>query len=75
VYESSSKYPGGILNGEVTEFGNFDQCMRVSSKKFGIYGAYAVANMQFRFADSEKSEVLDYVDADLEISNVTMPAK
>lgn len=75
VYDSSSKYPGGILNGEVTEFGNFDQCMRVSSTKFGIYGAYAVANMQFRFANSEVSEILDYIDADLEISNVTILVK
>lgn len=47
MYDSSSKYPEGIPAGEITELGNFDKCMSVSSKKFGIRGAYAVTILQF----------------------------
>lgn len=56
VYDSSSKYPRGMLSVEVIELGNFDQCMSVSSKEHGIYGAYAVAILQLH---SPKNDTVD----------------
>lgn len=75
VYTSSSKYPGSILSGDVNELGYFDQCIRVSSKRLGIQGAYAIANVRFHIlsADDEPSEPLnqlDIVEADRERSKV-----
>lgn len=71
VYDSSAKYPGGILFGEVAELGNFDQCMSVSSDEFGIRGAYAVVDLRFQPADSRGSEPLDFVKAHRDRSRVT----
>jgi len=47
VYESSSKYPNKFFTGEVTEMGDFDLCMSVSSKQLGINGAYVLVSIQF----------------------------
>lgn len=54
MYDSSAKYPGGILTGYVNELGNFDQCMSVTSKQLGIYGAYALVNIRFGPSDNDK---------------------
>ncbi|KAL5233121.1 hypothetical protein ACI65C_000531 [Semiaphis heraclei] len=63
MYSSSSKYPGFILFGDVNELGYFDQCMRVSSKRLGIYGAYAIANVRFHLStNNEPSEPLNQLD-------------
>lgn len=63
MYTSSSKYPGSILSGDVNEFGYFDQCMRVSSKRLGIHGAYAIASVRFHLsADDEPPEPLNQLD-------------
>ncbi|XP_026804539.1 nose resistant to fluoxetine protein 6-like [Rhopalosiphum maidis] len=63
MYTSSSKYPGSILSGDVNELGYFDQCMRVSSKRLGINGAYAIANVRFHLAaDEEPPGPLDQFD-------------
>jgi len=74
VYTSSSKYPGTILSGDVNELGYFDQCMRVSSKRLGINGAYALANVRFHLiADEGPHKPLDQFDiikADWERSKV-----
>ncbi|XP_025406644.1 nose resistant to fluoxetine protein 6-like isoform X2 [Sipha flava] len=54
MYDSSSKYPGGAPTAsELIELGHFDRCMSVSSERFGIRGAYAVAVMRFRFTDED----------------------
>lgn len=70
MYDSSSKYPGGILSGEVNELGYFDQCMSVSSKQLGIYGAYVLVNIRFRFSDENISEILDLAEIDQKRSKV-----
>lgn len=70
MYDSSSKYPGGILSGEVNELGYFDRCMSVSSKQLGIYGAYALVNVRFRFSDDNTSEILDLAEIDRKKSKV-----
>lgn len=71
VYDSLSKYPGGIFSGEVAEFGNYDQCMSISSEGLGINGAYAVANIRFYLADGAVSDPLDHAKAKRERPNVT----
>lgn len=52
VYDSSAKYPSGVLIGVVTELGRFDWCMSASFEQFEIYGAYAVADVRFRLINS-----------------------
>ncbi|XP_025190645.1 nose resistant to fluoxetine protein 6-like [Melanaphis sacchari] len=73
MYTSSSKYPGSILSGDINELGYFDQCMRVSSKRHGIHGAYALANVRFySTAENRPAEQLldqfDIIKADWERS-------
>lgn len=60
VYDASSKYPRGMLSSEVNELGDFDQCMSVSSKRHGIYGAYAIAIIQLRSFKSDATEPTYY---------------
>lgn len=70
MYDSSSKYPSGILHGDIIELGNFDQCMSASSKQFGIQAGYALVSVQFGLSDNEAFQPLDVVTAELLKSKV-----
>ncbi|XP_050427088.1 nose resistant to fluoxetine protein 6-like isoform X2 [Adelges cooleyi] len=48
MYDSSGKYPGGLLSGITYEMGHFDQCLRAQSKNLNLYSAYVLANIRFR---------------------------
>jgi len=74
VYDSSPKYPRGMLSVEVIELGNFDQCMSVSSKEHGIYGAYAVAILQLHSPKNNtiNSTYYELAENDRQRLNVTI---
>lgn len=43
VYDASAKIPSGILNGNVNQFGDFDQCLSANDESLGIQGQYCLA--------------------------------
>lgn len=45
VYDASAKIPSGILNGNVNQFGDFDQCVNVQGME-AIQGKYCLAYLQ-----------------------------
>ncbi|XP_050427098.1 nose resistant to fluoxetine protein 6-like [Adelges cooleyi] len=51
MYDSSAKYPGGLLSGITYEMGYYDQCLRAHSKELNIYSAYVLPNVQFQITE------------------------
>lgn len=45
MYDASAKIPSGILNGNVNQFGDFDQCVNVQGMD-AIQGKYCLAYLQ-----------------------------
>jgi hypothetical protein len=46
VYDSSAKLPSGILRGNVTQLGDFDQCLSVVAQENpSIVGKYCLASV------------------------------
>lgn len=46
MYDASAKLPSGILNGNIDQFGDFDQCLSGKSKVAHVNGQYCLANIQ-----------------------------
>lgn len=46
VLDSSAKLPSGVLNGNVNQFGDFDQCLSVEATNNNLQGKYCVAYLQ-----------------------------
>jgi len=45
VYDATAKVPSGLLNGNINQFGDFDECIGVEGKS-GIRGQYCLAYLQ-----------------------------
>ncbi|XP_020278398.1 nose resistant to fluoxetine protein 6-like [Pseudomyrmex gracilis] len=45
MYDATAKMPSGLLNGNVNQFGDFDECVGVRGKD-GIQGQYCLATLQ-----------------------------
>ncbi|XP_050528916.1 nose resistant to fluoxetine protein 6-like [Daktulosphaira vitifoliae] len=55
MYDSSAKVPSGILNGNINQFGDFDQCLNANDQSSGIQGQYCLAYVEMDAAgDNEK---------------------
>jgi hypothetical protein len=49
VYDSSAKLPSGILQGNVNQFGDFDQCLSVATlEKPIMIGKYCLASVDLQ---------------------------
>jgi hypothetical protein len=46
VHDSTAKVPSGILNGNVNQFGDFDQCLSVVASNHSFQGKYCLASLQ-----------------------------
>jgi len=60
VYDSSAKIPSGILNGNVNQFGDFDQCLKVNDENLGIKGQYCLTYVEMTLP-SNANEKLKYI--------------
>jgi len=60
VYDSSAKIPSGILNGNVNQFGDFDQCLKVNDENLGIKGQYCLTYVEMTLP-SNANEKLRYI--------------
>jgi hypothetical protein len=45
VYDATAKMPSGLLNGNVNQLGDFDECLGIEGKD-GIRGQYCLAFLQ-----------------------------
>ncbi|XP_050519901.1 O-acyltransferase like protein-like isoform X2 [Daktulosphaira vitifoliae] len=73
MYDSSSKYPGGLLSRNIFNLGYFDQCLKVSAKWLKIYSAYSIVTLEFNISKitDHSSGVYPNITAweELEINN------
>ena len=53
VHDASGKLPAGLLNGNVNQYGDIDQCLQVRSPWKGpvIKGRYCLTTMALRLSD------------------------
>ena len=53
VHDASAKLPPGLLNGNVNQYGDIDQCLQVRSPRQGgvIKGRYCLTTMALRLSD------------------------
>lgn len=55
MYDSSGKVPSGLLNGNINQFGDFDQCVAIDESSLNIKGKYCLAYFQIQPKESESS--------------------
>ncbi|VVC30375.1 Nose resistant-to-fluoxetine protein, N-terminal,Acyltransferase 3 [Cinara cedri] len=60
MYDASAKIPSGILNGNVNQFGDFDQCVNANDQTLGIRGQYCLAYMEINLP-ANPNEKLKYL--------------
>lgn len=46
MYDANAKLPSGLLNGNINQFGDFDQCLNVRGPIDGLVGKYCLAYVQ-----------------------------
>lgn len=46
MHDSSAKLNSGILNGNLNQYGDFDQCLDVTASKENYQGQYCLAYLQ-----------------------------
>lgn len=51
MYDATAKYPSGLLNGNVNQFGDFDQCLNVQGPANELNGKYCLAYIQITISD------------------------
>lgn len=54
MHDSTGKITAGILNGNINQLGDFDQCLGIDSSKDNIQGQYCLAYLQATVSDSTK---------------------
>lgn len=63
MYDSTGKLPSGILNGNINQFGDYEQCLSVAHKPTGIRGKYCLAtifiNMDENYPNKKLTAILD----------------
>ncbi|XP_025421860.1 nose resistant to fluoxetine protein 6-like [Sipha flava] len=64
MYDASAKIPSGILNGNINQFGDFDQCLGANDESLGIKGQYCLAFIELSLppnANEKWKYILDLV--------------
>lgn len=51
VYDANAKLPSGLLNGNINQFGDFDQCLMVRGPTEDLVGKYCLAYVQISISD------------------------
>lgn len=54
VYDATAKIPSGVLNGNINQYGDFDQCLGVESASKSFRGQYCLARIMVSLPKSFK---------------------
>ncbi|XP_071452991.1 nose resistant to fluoxetine protein 6-like [Hetaerina americana] len=83
MYDASAKIPSGLLNGNVNQYGDFDQCIGIevalgrnsnSLKNNQIQGKYCLAYIDVKTQDLRSSEIMQLLQSHYMIrSNLSDP--
>lgn len=55
VYDASAKISSGILNGNILQFGDFDQCLQAKNSRNSIQGKYCLTEVQPKVLDKNSA--------------------
>lgn len=81
MFDSSAKYPYGILEGLTRHLGIFDQCLRINTKVQNyvnypeyeeIRGRYCLVDIEYH-KENESINVTEYLDIWFDRSTVSLP--
>lgn len=61
VHDATAKIPSGIFNGNLNQYGDFDQCLNVKNEDFR--GKYCVAYLQPRSRSGVMKDLLKLVQS------------
>lgn len=64
MYDSSAKMPSGILNGNINQLGDFDQCLKTNAIDKKIKGQYCLTNVELTLPpnpDEKIKYILDHL--------------
>lgn len=53
MVDASAKLPSGILNGNINQYGDFDQCLSVKPKNEAFESQYCLVSLQLSLPDKE----------------------
>lgn len=56
MFDATGKIPSGILNGNVNQFGDFDECLGLQGTH-GIRGKYCLAYLQLEIIDQSRDDM------------------
>lgn len=51
MHDASAKIPSGVLNGNINQYGDFDQCLNVIAPDDEFSGKYCLAYVQLSVSD------------------------
>lgn len=54
VHDASAKLPSGVFQGNLDQYGDFDQCLSTASHKSEVRGQYCLVNLQVHIPDGLK---------------------
>lgn len=58
VYDASAKLPSGLLNGNVNQLGDFDQCLAVKQPDGEVRGQYCLASIEIKPKNGQNPSLL-----------------
>jgi Nose resistant-to-fluoxetine protein, N-terminal domain len=63
VHDATAKIPSGIFNGNLNQYGDYDQCLSVASKEGEFDGKYCIAYLQPRSRNGTMKDLLKLVQS------------
>lgn len=59
MFDSNAKLPSGLLNGNVNQLGDFDQCLGVEQPGGSVRGQYCLAYIEVSLGAGQTGPVAD----------------
>nr|XP_018902033.1 PREDICTED: nose resistant to fluoxetine protein 6-like [Bemisia tabaci] len=53
MYDASAKLPSGMLSGNVNQYGDFDECLKVESPDGAVAGQYCLSYLEIKLAHKD----------------------
>lgn len=86
MFDSSAKLPAGLLNGNVNQYGDFDQCLSISSQENSdmeiVQGKYCLSELDIRLATDHPLFEIDqllhslyFFDSEFKDVSILAPSK
>lgn len=63
MHDASAKLPSGIFNGNVNQYGDYDQCLNVVAGSSKFRGKYCIAYIQPRSRNGTMKDLLQLVQS------------